>query len=77
MNVLLIVESYLSYTAKVVITANEAILGGKILPLKKSLDAVLHRTRVQHVLVYRRTDNMDVKMELGRDQWLNEVHIII
>ena len=60
------------HAAKVVITANEAHLGGKKLLLKESLTEVLPKTCVEHVLVYKLTDR-NVDMEPGRDQWLHEV----
>lgn len=59
--------------AKVVITADEAPIGGERFPLKGSLDDVLGRINVEHVLVARRTLKSDVNMVDGRDEWLEEV----
>lgn len=53
--------------AKVVITADQAVRRGKIIPLKSTLDSVLSRVpSVEHVIVVRRT-GADVPMTPGRD----------
>ena len=64
-----------THAAKIIITANTSPLSGKHLPLKKSLEVILgnSESKVQHVLVYKRTDN-DVPMKKGRDEWLEEVY---
>ena len=57
---------------KIVITANEGLRGGKVLPLKKTVDrAVDGLDLVETVLVARRTDG-DTEMRSGRDFWLDE-----
>jgi acetyl-CoA synthetase len=60
--------------AKVVITADQQVRGGKTLPLKTIVDEALTLVphAVQHVLVVRRT-GADVPMTGGRDLWLHEV----
>jgi acetyl-CoA synthetase len=58
--------------AKMVITANEGLRGGKKIPLKATVDrAIDGLSDVTRVLVARRTD-VDVPMRQGRDLWLEE-----
>ncbi len=58
--------------AKVVITANEGLRGGKRIPLKETVDrAVEGLDMVETVLVARRTD-ADTPMTPGRDLWLED-----
>ena len=58
--------------AKLVVTANEGLRGGKRLRLKDTVDrAVDGLDLVRTVLVARRTDG-DVAMRAGRDFWLDE-----
>jgi acetyl-CoA synthetase len=57
---------------KVVVTANEGLRGGRKVPLKQTVDrAIEGMSMVETVLVTRRTD-ADVRMEPGRDLWLEE-----
>jgi len=49
-----------------VITADEGIRGGKIIPLKRNVDAALQHRDVEHVIVVTRT-GADVPMKEGRD----------
>jgi acetyl-CoA synthetase len=58
--------------ARMVITANEGLRGGKRIPLKRTVDrAIEGNSAITSVLVARRTDE-DVPMEQGRDHWLEE-----
>ena len=57
---------------KVVVTANEGVRGGRVIPLKKTTDeAISGLDCVETVLVVRRTD-MDPVMIDDRDLWLHE-----
>jgi acetyl-CoA synthetase len=58
--------------AKLVMTANEGLRGGKRIPLKATVDQAIEGLGVvEKVLVARRTDK-DVPMRQGRDLWLEE-----
>jgi len=61
--------------SKVVITADEGLRGGKKVPLKENVDEALTnpRTRcVQKIIVVRRTGG-DIKWNLHRDIWYDEL----
>lgn len=49
-----------------VITADEGVRGGKVIPLKRNVDAALQHRDVEHVIVVTRT-GADVPMKEGRD----------
>ena len=56
-----------------VITANEGLRGGKIIPLKQNVDKALENCpNVKSVIVAKRTEN-DVNWVNGRDFWYREV----
>ena len=56
-----------------VITANEGLRGGKIIPLKQNVDKALENCpNVKSVIVAKRTEN-DVNWVNGRDFWYQEV----
>ena len=57
--------------ARVVLTANEGLRGGKTIPLKQTVDKAIDGLPVRTVLVARRTDTA-VDMQQGRDLWLDE-----
>lgn len=56
-----------------VITANEGVRGGKIVPLKKNVDTALENCPgVKNVIVVKRTDNKVAWME-NRDHWYHDI----
>ena len=59
--------------AKIVITANEGVRGGKSIPLKGNVDTACRKAGgVETVLIVRRTDAR-VDLEAGRDVWWHEL----
>ena len=59
--------------SRIVITANEGLRGGKIVPLKANVDAALTSCPgVTDVIVVRRTDT-EVPMVAGRDAWYSDL----
>ncbi|PKH30201.1 acetate--CoA ligase [Acinetobacter radioresistens] len=61
--------------AKMVITADAGMRGGKLIPLKESVDQALEHAEtdsVEHVVVVHRTGN-PVEMKPERDLWYHEV----
>jgi len=65
-------DRILDARARVVLTANEGLRGGKHIPLKRIVDQALQGLPfVETVLVARRTEH-DVSMTAGRDFWLDE-----
>ena len=57
--------------AKVVITADEGIRGGRAIPLKNTVDEALSETAAETVFVLRRT-GAKVAMQKGRDVWWSD-----
>ncbi|TFV09594.1 acetate--CoA ligase [Muribacter muris] len=60
--------------AKLVITANAGLRGGRIIPLKETVDEALELgcKTVENVVVYHRV-NIDTPWKKGRDLWWNEL----
>ncbi len=61
--------------AKMVITADAGMRGGKLIPLKESVDQALEHAEtdsVEHIVVVHRTGN-PVEMKPERDLWYHEV----
>ena len=59
----------------IVVTADEGVRGGKIVPLKANVDAAAERenvTTLEKVLVVRNTGN-DINWVDGRDAWLHDL----
>jgi acetyl-CoA synthetase len=57
----------------IVITADEGLRGGKVVPLKRNVDAALAQCPdVECAIVVRRTGG-DVPMQAGRDVWYHDV----
>lgn len=64
--------------AKVVITADEGVRGGRTVPLKSNVDDALNNpavTTIEKVVVFQRTGN-DIEWTEGRDVWWHEVTTI-
>lgn len=60
--------------AKAVITADGGYRRGQELPLKPSVDdAVVECPTIEHVIVYRRTNNQFITMQEGRDHWWHDL----
>jgi acetyl-CoA synthetase len=61
--------------SNIVVTADEGLRGGKIVPLKANVDAAASKpevTTLEKVLVVRNTGN-DVEWSEGRDEWLHDL----
>ncbi|HDX0975079.1 TPA: acetate--CoA ligase [Pasteurella multocida] len=60
--------------AKLVITANAGLRGGKIIPLKETVDKALEMgcKTIENVIVFHRV-NIDTPWKKGRDLWWNEL----
>ncbi|SKA61557.1 acetate--CoA ligase [Enterovibrio nigricans] len=65
--------------AKVVITADEGVRGGRAVPLKQNVDAALANpsvSSVEKVVVYQRTGN-NIEWVSGRDVWWHEATAVV
>ena len=59
--------------SRVVVTADEALRGGRIVPLKKNVDAAIEKAgTVERVVVVKRT-GADVAMAAGRDAYYHDL----
>jgi len=58
--------------AKVVVTADEAVRGGKKIPLKKTVDTALENVESVKKVFFMRRNWAQVKMLPNRDTWLDE-----
>lgn len=68
---------YVTASASVVFCANEGVRGGKVIPLKGTVDeALVGCDCVKKVYVMKRTDNQ-TNMVDGRDVWLEEVCLLM
>lgn len=69
----IIAPSSVAASANIVITSDEGVRGGKVIPLKATVDdAVRDVEGVRRVFVAQRT-GADVNMHAKRDVWLDEV----
>ncbi|MGH8493779.1 MAG: acetate--CoA ligase [Moraxellaceae bacterium] len=71
-------ERIIDASAKLVITANAGIRGGKMVPLKATTDEAVDMgacSTLERVIVYRRADEQDapVKWHKGRDIWWHDL----
>ncbi|MBU0552536.1 acetate--CoA ligase [Myxococcota bacterium] len=64
-------DRVLDADARIIVTADEGRRGGKFLPLKRIVDQAIAGTKIDAVLVARRTGR-PVPMNPARDYWLDE-----
>ena len=66
-------DRILDANCEIVITADEGIRGGKIVPLKSNVDKALNDCpNVKHTIVVKRTGNK-IKWKDGRDLWYEDL----
>ena len=58
--------------AKIIVTADESMRGGRAIPLKQTADEALADTAVESVVVLRRT-GAKIAMRKGRDVWWDDI----
>ncbi len=58
--------------ARILITADEGIRGGRVVPLKAMADAAAAVHRLERMIVFQRTGNASVAMQGGRDVFWGE-----
>lgn len=59
-------------SATVIITANEGVRGGKIIPLKANVDSAIESLSIKTVMVVKHTDSKPA-WKAGRDVWYHEM----
>ena len=66
-------DRIIDVNAKVVVTADESVRGGRIFETKKIVDEALRACPdVHHTLVFRRTGNETIPWDSARDYWWHE-----
>jgi acetyl-CoA synthetase len=59
--------------AKIILTADQGLRGGKKIPLKNNVDEAVKGTNIKHVLVFKHTGTNDIAWDEGRDLCWHEL----